>query len=237
MFFQSSFKLIKIIASMLLVLSFGLASVTVSAQQSAEPRWVTDEFEITMRNGKGNRQTIVRMLSSGTRIELLETDKAAGYSRVRTSSGAEGWVLNRYLLRQPPARISMPDVQARLARSEEARKALSKELNDLKRERDQFRSQLGSAEKSGSSLQAELDKVRNLSANAIRIDAENKQLKKTLSERDSTLEKFEAENKRLASRANREWFIIGAVVIMVGLLIGLILPRIRWRRKSKWGDL
>ena len=47
-----------------------------------------------MRTGKSTRQSIVRMLASGTRVELLELDSEAGYARVRTRGGTEGWVLS-----------------------------------------------------------------------------------------------------------------------------------------------
>jgi len=221
-----------------MALGLWLIAAPASAQdEPGENRWVSDSFEITMRSGKGNRQAIVRMLRSGTKIELLETDPEAGYSRVRTASGAEGWVLNRYLLKSPPARVTMPQVEARLRASESKRRELAKELKNVQRERDQIKRQLGSVEASGQGLQKELDDVRRLSANVIQVDNQNKSLRQSLAETQAQVEKLQIENKRLASRANREWFIIGALVVMAGMLIGLILPRIRWRRKSSWGDL
>jgi SH3 domain protein len=223
-----------------LFIALGLLLTTgpVAAQgQGGGDRWVTDSFEITMRNGKGNRQAILRMLRSGTKIELLETDEEAGYSRVRTSSGAEGWVLNRYLLKNPPARIAMPEVEARYRASESKRKELQSKLRTIERERDQSNRQLNSAQTSGQGLQKELDELRRLSASAIKLDSQNKSLRQSLAESQATVEKLQIENRRLGSRANREWFIIGALVVIVGMLIGLILPRIRWRKKSSWGDL
>ncbi|MBT8441445.1 MAG: TIGR04211 family SH3 domain-containing protein [Gammaproteobacteria bacterium] len=217
-------------------LVLGLSSTSVVAQQG-EAAWVTDQFEITMRNGKGSRQTIVRMLPSGTRLEVIEVDKEEGYSRVRTRSGAEGWVLNRYLLRQPPARVTMPDVQAQLASSEAQRKQLAQELRDLQKDNATVKGQLGQAESSGDDLQRELARITALSSNTVKIDAENRQLKQTLAQTQQALEDAEAESRRLASRSNREWFVIGALVVIFGILVGLILPRIRWRKKSSWGEL
>ncbi len=221
-----------------LVIGLWLVSgFAVAQSEGSDSRWITDSFEVTMRNGKGNRQTIVRMLRSGTKIEILESDPEAGYSRVRTGSGAEGWVLDRYLLKRPPARVAMPDVEARLTASENKRKALAAELATISRDRDQSKRQFSNAETTSQGLQQELDNVRRLSANAIQLDSQNKSLRQSLVETQATIEKLQADNKRLASRANREWFIIGALVIIVGMLMGLILPRIRWRKKSSWGDL
>ncbi len=212
----------------------------VYAQQSAsggESVWVTDEFEITMRNGKSNRQSIIRMLPSGTRVERLEIDREAGYSLVRTRGGAQGWVLSRYLLQSPPARVTLPGIQEQLARSEEQRKRVSSEMDELRTENAALKRQLGQSESSGEDLERELTRIRSLSSQTVQIDAENRQLKQALTETEQALEEARAESRRLASRSNREWFVIGALVVMFGILVGLILPRIRWKKKSSWGEL
>lgn len=228
---------ILIVVSALFVVLFGAAAFAQQTPAGGKSAWVTDEFEITMRNGKGNRQTIVRMLRSGTKLQVLDKDAEAGYTMVRTRSGAEGWVLSRYLLSQPPARVTMPDVQAQLSSSEERRRKLDREKRDLAAENSALKQQLGQSESSGDNLQRELVRITDLSSSTVQIDSENRQLKQTLGETQQALEDAQAESRRLASRSNREWFVIGALVVMFGILVGLILPRIRWRKKSSWGEL
>ena len=200
-------------------------------------RWVSDQFEVTMRSGKDNRKAIVRMLPSGARLELLEEDSEAGYSRVRTPGGAEGWVLNRYLMKSPPARMMLPDLEARLRKDQEKRSELEREIRGLRAEQGELQRQSAQLEKSGSNLQNELDEVNRLSSSVIEVNDQNKQLRQRLIENEQQLDELKAENSRLASRSNREWFVIGALVVIFGILIGLILPRIRWRKKSGWGEL
>ncbi len=204
--------------------------------QTDENRWVTDKFEVTMRTGKSTQQNIVRMLASGTRVELLERDDAAGYSRVRTSGGAEGWVLNRYLLRSPPARVTLPGIQERLNASEQRQRALQSENRELEQARTDLQRRINQLESSGSDLQTELSDIRRLSANAIQIDEQNQQLRQRMAETERALADVQAENQRLASKAQRDWFIVGAGVLLVGIALGIILPRIRWRRKSSWSE-
>ncbi|MDJ0926276.1 MAG: TIGR04211 family SH3 domain-containing protein [Gammaproteobacteria bacterium] len=207
-----------------------------AAAQDAENRWVTDSFEVTMRSGKSTRQSIVRMLASGTRVELLEVDAEAGYSRVRTRGGAEGWVLNRYLLRSPPARVTLPDVEQRLSASESKRRELQQSNQALEQETRQLKRRIAELESSGSDLQTQLSDIRRLSSNAIEVDEQNKQLRDRLGETERALTDLQLENQRLASRSSREWFVVGAAVVVFGVLLGLILPRIRWRKKSSWSD-
>jgi SH3 domain protein len=131
----------------------------------------------------------------------------------------------------------MPGVEVRLQASEDKRKELANELATLSKQHDQLKRQFDIVEASGQGLQKELAEVRRLSANAIKVDSQNKSLRVSLAEMQAQADKLQADNERLASRTNREWFVIGALVIIVGMLIGLTVPRIRWRKKSSWGDL
>ena len=88
----------KILAALTLLLS-------VTVAMADDTRYVTDQLEITLRSGQSTKHQIIRMLPSGTPVELLETDEETKYSRIRTSDdGTEGWVLSRYLDEQPSAR-------------------------------------------------------------------------------------------------------------------------------------
>jgi SH3 domain protein len=223
----------------LLALALCLSSVSLHAQRGGDnkQRWVSDEFEITMRSGKGIGKSILRVLPSGTKLELLDDDPSSEYSRVKTSSGKVGWVLDRYLLARPPAKLRLPDVEARLKRSEEQRRQLERDLGSVRSEKSGLQSQVGKLENSGSGLQQELNDIRRLSADVVAVNDQNKELKKSLADGQRLIDELTSENSRLAARSNREWFVIGALVVIFGILIGLILPRIRWRKKSGWGDL
>ena len=211
------------------------ALMLAAAAAGAEQRWVTDEFEVMMRSGKSNRQSIVRQLKSGTAVEVLETDAEAGYMRVRTASGTEGWVLSRYLRRSPTAKLQLPQVQQQLQASETEREKLAAELAELRRARRDLEREVGELQSSNSSQQNQLERITRLSADTIQVDQQNTQLKQRLAETEQQIETLQSENQRLASKANREWFLIGAAVLVAGLLLGLILPK-TIRRKSSWSD-
>jgi len=189
----------------------------------AEDRWVTDRGEFTMRSGKSTSNKIVRMLKSGTRVELLTTDQASGYSKIRMENGKEGWVLSRYLLTEPPALVRLPELEKDLGRVAELsseRQALQKEVRNLQAENTQLRS--------------ELERIKKVSSNAVKLDSENTQLKQTLSANDTMISQLETDNRKLGSRSSREWFVVGAAVLIIGILLGLIIPRLQFRKKSSW---
>ena len=109
----------------------------------AEDRWVTDEFEIMMRSGKGTGQRIIKQLKTGTRLEVISADAESGYTQVRGRSGEEGWVLSRYLRSSPTARLQLPTVQQNLQRSEEKRAELQKERDELRGEKRALEREVG----------------------------------------------------------------------------------------------
>jgi SH3 domain protein len=200
-------------------------------------RWVTDQLEVDMRRGQSNRHAIIRMVPSGTAVDVLEDDAASGYSRIRTPSGAEGWVLSRYLQRQPTARLQLPQLESRLASLTEKGTDWRSELDKLQRERDELRRQVEDLDATRGGLQRELTTVREASANALRIQAQNQDLATRLAASEQRIVELETANRELSGQSNRNWFIAGGSVLGAGIVFGLVLPRIRWKRRSSWNRL
>ena len=219
----------------LLLFSLGMLVFVVSSAQ-AEDRWVTDEFEIMMRSGKGSKQRIVRQLRSGTRLEVLKVDEESGYSKVRISSGDEGWVLSRYLRATQTSKLKLPAVEKKLQSTKTQNAELKKDIAGLKKERQSLQGEVAELQANNSSLQGQVDRITKLSANTIQVDDQNRQLKKRLFDSDKQIDALESNNTQLGSRADREWFLVGGAVLAIGLLLGLIIPRINWRKKSSWTD-
>ena len=81
-----------------------LCLMLLSAAVLAQTAYVTDEFKITLRSGESATHRILRMLPTGEQVTVLSSNPDTGYSKVRTSGGAEGFVLTRQLVDQPVAR-------------------------------------------------------------------------------------------------------------------------------------
>jgi SH3 domain protein len=208
----------------------------VAVAAHAEDRWITDEFEVMLRSGQSNQQRIILQLRSGAKVEALRVDDEAGYTKVRTASGEEGWVLTRYLRSTPTAKLQLPAAQEQLQRSLAERDNLKKQLNDVKKERVELQREVADLQASTRSLQDQVDRITKLSANTIQVDDQNIQLKQRIASSEQQIRALEVENDKLASRSDREWFLVGGAVLALGLLLGLILPRISWRKKSSWSD-
>ena len=207
----------------LLAICVSLSLLLLAGVATAQERWVTDRGEFTMRSGKSTSNKIVRMLKSGMRVELLQTDAELGYSLVRIPGGPEGWVVSRFLLSSPPALVRLPQLEkdiGRVAELSDAKQALQTEVRQLASE--------------NKNLAAELDRIKLVSASAVKLDRENSTLRSSLSSASSQISELEEDNRKLGSKSNRDWFVVGAVVLVFGVLMGLIIPRLKVRKKSSW---
>jgi SH3 domain protein len=204
---------------------------------SAETRYVTDIFKITMRSGESTSHKILRMLDSGTAVDVLSVNADSGYAKIRVG-GSEGYVLTRQLMPQPSARDQL--------------ESMRKEVNELKAAPGELRSNLANLQKEYRELQQahkelqevkdkqeqELQSIQRTASNAIRISNERNELRKQVADLTREVEDLKQENRDLGNEATRDWFLIGAGVIIAGILIGLILPHLRFqRRRSSWGSL
>lgn len=220
----------KIIYSLILLLFWTATAM------AANTRYVTDQLEITLRSGKSTRNEILRMLPSGSPVEVLETDAESGYTRVR-SNNVEGWVLTRYLMELPAARSRLADMEQRLAKYEERQKQLQDQLQDVSKQKTEAEQERNRLNDQNMKLNRELAEIRRVSANSIQIHDENQGLKKRAADAERQIQFLQQENANLMDRSNRDWFVVGAIVVVTSMLLGIAMTRIRWRRKSNWGDL
>ena len=112
-------KLLALVCSTCLITSIALA----------ETNYISDQLEVTLRSGKSTGHSIIRMLRSGTPVEVLEQDKDSGYSLVR-ALGKEGWVLTRYLMKGPVPRDQLAEAEKKLAELELQNRKMKTAMQD-----------------------------------------------------------------------------------------------------------
>ncbi len=205
-----------------------------SGNAVAETRYVSDTLEITMRSGKGTSFGITRMLRSGTPVEVLNVDKKSGYTQVRTNSGKEGWVLSRFLMKGQAARERLATAEKNLAELELENRKLTTAMATLKEEKGTLESNLSALEGESRGVSQELAEIRRTASSALAIDSENKDMKGRMVSLERQLQTVQQENETLKDRTARDWFMVGAAVILLGIIVGLIIPKIRFRKKSSW---
>jgi SH3 domain protein len=192
----------------------------------AETVYATDSCTVPVRAGTSTGYRILRMVSSGTPLEVLDTNTAQGYTRVRTPEGTVGWILTRELMDQPSPRDQVLQLEERVAALDEDNRTLRDEAETL----DATRAALASCSE-------ELAEIRRTAAQPLAIEQENLRLQEEIAAAHEGQRHLELENAELRDQSRRNWFLAGGGIALGGLLFGLIIPRISWRRRQRWDSL
>lgn len=205
-----------------------------AAAAHGQTRYVDDELVIMLRTGPSNRNAIIRSLESGERVEVLESN-GEGYSRVRVASdGNEGWVLNQYLSEEPVAADRLAEAERALRTANERVAELEERAAGLSAELESTSGELEAAGAESERLAAELREVRSASANALATRDENDSLRQRVGALTRQLDTARMVNAELQSRSRQNWFVVGAGVLLAGVVIGLVAPSLRRRRRTNW---
>jgi SH3 domain protein len=216
-----------------LIFLFLLASGNLSAQTI---RYITDESKFPLRSGKSTENRILQMVPSGTAVTVLEDDPD-GYTRVKISKGSEGWLLSRYLMEKPSGREQLAGLHQEYASLQAKGSELKEKLETLNTTKLDIERRNGILENHNLELLEELKSIRSSAARPIEISRENQELQQRLDQERETAQELRNENDRLREETNRNWFLTGAGVVLGGFLLGLIIPRIPWRKRRSWDEI
>jgi SH3 domain protein len=201
----------------------------------AQTRYVTDRTIVELRRGPSTEYLILRNLEAGERVEVLEENGEQGYSRVRVADqGTEGWILTRFLMAEPIARERLAVAERNLATARERIGTLEAQNQDLARDLAALRTELDDARANHGTASRELADIRTAAANVVDIRDQNTRLQQRLVQRDQEVEQLTADNARLGGRNSQNWFVVGAGVLLAGIVVGLVAPTLRRKKRSDW---
>lgn len=190
-------------------------TLLLGTQAIAEVRYVTEELSTYLRRGAGDEYRIAGSIKAGEKVTVLaQKDK---YTQIRDSRNRDAWILSSELSKEPSANVQIPALKNQI-------QELSLKLNKIDEEWQQRVSEMQR-------------RTRQSEAQSSQLLEQNTQLKRQLETSNNKNKEYEA----LLSAEKQEiiirWFIYGGSVMLVGLILGLILPNIiprRRRRNDGW---
>ncbi len=212
----------------------GIALILVAATAIGQTRYVSDQLVITVRSGPSTDNTIMANLRSGDAVDVLQDDGETGYTRVRAENGTEGWVLSRYLVAIPISQDRLVITERDLAEAQVRIAMLESSVATLTEELEVTGQRRAEAETANAALTIDLADIREASQNVLSVRDENENLRRSLNARNGEVDQLRIENELLDSRSTRDWFLVGAGVLFTGIVVGLVAPRLRRRRRSRW---
>ena len=221
--------------SALPLLFFSLLIAT--AAQAQDVRYVSDKQYVPLRSGAGNDYRIThRGIPSGTRMKIARTSSDGVWAEITTDRGTTGWIRTQYLMQDLPAQNRVDAAEKRAAEAVAKSAALSEELAALRAQSTELEGRLNSSGSELGSVTEELAQLKQISGNAIQLDIDNRRLVEESENLRSDVEMLESENQRLQDKLESEDFLNGALAVLLGVIITLVVPRLwpKRRKSSSW---
>ncbi|OTA17585.1 Chromosome partition protein Smc [Xenorhabdus vietnamensis] len=193
----------------ILLLSFTLP-LSVHAE---EKRYVSDELSAYIRSGPSINNRIIGSVNAGEEVTLISPKSDNGYLQVKDRKGRTSWILASELSNIPSLRERIPSMEQKIT-------TLTENLSTIDERWNKHTAELQNKVATSDKIISDLKK-------------ENEQLQNKLIVADK---KVEIANSHLDKRQREiilQWFTYGGGVAGIGLLLGLMLPYIIPRRKSK----
>ena len=208
-----------------------------STSALAETGYITDQLKITLRSGESTTHKVIRMLPSGTAVTVLGHNKQTNYAKVRLADGSTGYVLNRMILSERPARERLAEAEQQLVVLRQEPGKLSSQLADLQEKHAELQQKYTNMENESNNLKLELASLSKVARDPLRIAGERDDAVERSQNLSDELDILRLKNQRLTDKTEQNWFLIGAGVVIAGIILGLLLPHMRVKKnRSEWGD-
>ncbi len=219
-----------------------LASLGAMAQEITDTssetdiRYVTDVIFTPIRTGPGGDYRIINKgLRSGTAVTFHGITDDGVWAEVETKGGTRGFLRAQYLQTEVPRANQLNILEAELAASKDRAATLQQNLNEAMEQLTSSDSDMSSTATALAETRAELDEIKRISANAIQLDQLTKELTGKLEDASARNDLLTLENARLEDRAASNQHLQGALSVIAGILIALLIPRLTMKRRRNDG--
>lgn len=219
-------------------LFFLLISVFATGTTFAQDvRYVSDKQYVPLRSGAGTDYRIThRGIPSGTKLKVGRSSGDGVWAEITTEKGTSGWIRTQYLMTEVPAAKQLDAAVTRAEQAVSKSSELNAEMEAIKAERAELLSEVTDSDSQLGSVSEELNKLKQISGKAVQLDEDNRRLVVETENLRSEVEMLEAENLRLQDKLSSEDFLNGALAVLLGVIITLVVPRLwpRRRKSSSW---
>ena len=217
----------KIVKTFIIILTLWVSAV--SAESFV---FITDTVDLPMRSQSkiaNNPSNIIRMLPSGTKLEFLSTTET-GWTQVKFENDT-GWIISRYLTNKEPAMVQLK----KLKRTHTANKLLitKQKLTNKKMQEEMKELKVSNTKLSiqSSKSQAEKEHIEQVYKDALKIEHLNEKLNSEIMQLKTEIQLLRNNDTAAKEASSRNWFIVGAIILFIGILIGVIFPKLTNQRR------
>ena len=211
-------------------------SVETNTAETSESRYVTDLIFTPVRTGPGGDYRIINKgLPSGTEVTYYGLSEDGVWAEIETKGGTRGYLRAQYLQANAPRGSQVNALEATLAKEVERAAQLQRDLDEATAQLTSTDSSMSAAARELEQTQETLAEVKRVSANAIQLDQMTKSLTGKLEDANARNDLLKLENARLQDRISSNRTIEVVVLIALGIMIALLVPRLSLKRRRNDG--
>ncbi|MFN2288406.1 MAG: TIGR04211 family SH3 domain-containing protein [Chromatocurvus sp.] len=200
--------------------------------QAQSTVYVSDEVFIVLHAGPGTNYRWIAKLNPGDTLTAAGTAEDGEWTEVTTPAGTTGWVSSEFLSVDRPAQAQLPAVERRLTAVESRNAELRASLNAASEAREENEKLATTTQSELADTTAELAALKKTSSRAIQLDTDNRRLAEEVETLRSEVDMLQADNQRLSEKLRSGAFLDGALAVLLGVGITLVVPRLWPRRRS-----
>ena len=200
----------------------------------ATKAYITDSLKVTLRTGPSREEKIIAVLSSGQPIEVLDSQGDWSLVRLleRGEAKKEGWMMSQYLITRLPWKTQVRSLKEENTWLKQKLPAIETKLGETSRKEKELTAKLRNNIEALNRLQKDYASLRQGASEYLNLKATHSATKSMLETLTKDVQRLTVENNALKSSERNKWFAIGALVVLCGLMIGLVVGRQQKKRRS-----
>ena len=192
--------------------------------------YITDQVEIPIRSESTTQgNNLIRTLPSGTKLSILQATED-GWTQVQYED-TTGWIISRYLSNSPPARQELEKISIENSTNKLMVSKLQGEKEQLENELLSLKDDNSKLAIQSSKAKAEKEHIEQIYQDALKLEHENEKLMQESLQLKTELQLANNNSQIEQDTSSRNWFIVGALVLFFGMMIGFILPNLMKRKR------
>ena len=185
--------------------------------------YITDQVDIPIRSEKALGNTIIRLLPSGTKLSVLQITED-GWTEVKYQDTI-GWISSRYLSNNMSAREELKQANTVINENQLLITKYETELKELNKQLLILNNKNKELVIKSSKSEAEKNHIEQIYQDALKLEHENEKLNQEQLQLKTELQLAQNNSQIERDTSQRNWFIVGALVLFFGIVIGFIMPK------------
>ncbi|CAN2040578.1 SH3 domain protein [Candidatus Magnetomoraceae bacterium gMMP-15] len=189
----------------------------------AENWYVKERMKITVRRGPDVSYKVLAVISSGRKVNRLESTE--NWTKIRVQSGVEGWVLNRYLTKNEPDGDILARLKVAHNKLTARAKSLSEENSSLKKKNKRLNAELSQKTESYDKIIHNYEKLKKDAAGFLALEKKYKKMTAQIKKLNDMLAASEFEREMLLRKQGFWGAGIGLGILFIGFMFGMYMNR------------